>query len=432
MRPALVLPGVAIGFAAVVLLGPGHTQPALGARVLATPAVAGRVPSARLSVVHRLDGAERPAAGVALQVQAGDATASGTTGADGVLEITFAPPPRVGTVLTVHTDGRELARGALDLEGGPAPSTQLALASGQSEGELQILLGPARGILVPPFEETLVARVLAGGRPVSAHLRVELTGASPALFELELDERGEGARFAVTAEAMRVDVEARATDRAGRSGAFRGSVETVPGALWLDPAAPEGEVHVYAPSPRPTAYLSLLGERGRMAGLVVPLAEDTRGFHRGAATLPVELRGMRLVAVAAGDVEERGPSTVAWPLSPPEGAATASRLGRVIDGVGAAEEAERARADRARRLAVVVAGICGALSVLFLLREGRKAQRALEEHLRAASAGGDREEALANREVAASAARAGSTSATLLGALIALAFGVVAAMIVVR
>lgn len=434
MRIALVLPGIAIGFAGAIILGPGNERPVLGARVHAAPAVGDRVPSARLVVVRRHGGDERPAAGEPIEVEAGAARARAMTGPDGVIDVALDPPARRGERIVARAGERIVADGALDVVAGEPPSTQIGEAAGRAEGELRVHLAPLRGQLTPPFPETVAVRVtrLEDGRDVDAAAGVEiaLVGGAPASATVSVAAGGPPARISVTPEALRVDVEATARDEAGRSGRFEGALDTVPGAIWLDPAS-TASIRVASPAPRRAAYLSFHGPRGRIAGASVPLEEGSDGFHRGSVARPDGV-GPGAVIVAAGDPEERGPSTVAWPLDRRGGSARAPRLARIVDGVAPAEALERARAVAARRLAVVVAAACGVAAVIALVLEGRRAQRALEVHLRAAAEGATDEARRDLAAVARGAARSGSAAATILGALVALAFGVVAALVLVR
>lgn len=434
MRLALVLPGVAIGFAATVILGPGNQRVVEGARVHAAPAVGDVVPSVRLVVVRRLDGSEEPAADLSVAIEAGAARATAVTGADGVVDVTLDPPAARGARLVARAGALVLADGPLAVPAGEPPSTQLGAATGRTEGALRVHLAPQRGQLTPPFPEVVTVRVSRdeGGHEVDVAARVELeiVGGAPARTTVDVDPARGPSQVTVTPEALRVDVEAKARDAGGREGRFAGSLDTVPGALWIAPGGGPS-IAVASPAPRRAAYLSLHGARGRIAGFAVPLADDGRGFHRGEVAWPASTPP-GAVLVAAGDPEERGPSTVAWPVAEGGGAALAPRLIRVLDGVAPAEARERARAVSARRLAVAVAAVCGLAAVVALVLEGRRAQRALDEHLRTASEGATDEARRGIAAVGRHAARAGSRTATVLGALIALAFGVVAALVLVR
>lgn len=434
VRLALVLPGVAIGFAGAIILGPGNTRPAEGARLYVAPPVGDHIRSARLIAVRRLDGAEEPASGLDLVVRAGEQETQARTGADGVAELPFDPPVAPGSALLVRAAERVLLDGVLEVPDGAAPSTQPASASGRFDGELRVRIAPVRGQLSPPFPEAVTVRLTrregAVDVDVAGTVIVDLVGGSPAHTTLTIDPAKGPAHIEIVAEALRVDLEARGEDGAGHRGTFSGSLETVAGALWVDPAS-TGELRVASPAPRRAAYASLHDQRGRVAGFAIPLEDDGHGFHRGAVTLPPGREGTAVIVVS-GDAEESGPSTVAWPLGDAMGSATAPRLLRALDGVAPAEAAERARAVRARRLAVAVAAVCGLVSIIALLLEGRRAQRALDAHLRRASEGAADETQEGILAVGRGAARSATGFATVLGALVALAFGVVAALVLVR
>ncbi len=431
MRLALVLPGVAIGFAGAIILGPGNPRTTAGARVYAAPAVEARVPSARIIAVRRLDGAEEAAAGERIVVSFAGGEVTATTGDDGVAEVVLDPPAPAGTRILIRAGDRTLADAALEIPLGEAATLRAPDASGHHEGALHVHVVPERGQMSPPFPERVIVSLSlqadAARQPIDGKVELSLSGGAPAAATVL--PQGRATAFEVRPEALRVDVEARATAATGGAGSFVGSFVTVAGAIWIDPVA-TGELRVASPAPRPAAYLSLHTAEGRVRGFVVPLADDGHGFHRGAVPLPEVPPGG--VVVASGDAEESGPATVSWPAPPGRGAASAPRLARIIDGVAPAEAAERARAMRARRLAVLVAALCGAASIASLLLEGRRAQRALEAHLRRAGEGATEETREGIAAMGRGAARAGSGTATLLAALVALAFGVVGALVLAR
>lgn len=448
MRVALVLPGIAIGFVAVVILGPGNMRPVLGARVyLAPPTDARTHPSARVTTAWRLGDAETPAADVALEVLAAGAPVKATTGSDGVAEIRFATAIPDGTRVEVASEGRSLGAGDAHVDA-TAQLVEPPAPSASRRGDLPLDVRVVRGQLAPPFpDEIAVGAQVVDDGPIhrTARISVLLTGSTPDHFDDELREGAPWTTRVIRPEALRIDVEVDARIDGERS-TYEGSLPTVPGAIWLDPKSPPGRLDFIAPAPRKAAYVSLISERGRVGGAVVPLAEDAAGFYRG--SMAAEVEGSRFDVIVAGDPEEEGAATVIWPVRRgddrgPAGAARwvagtreaahPLRLERVIDGMPAAVAIENARIRGVRGMAIAVALIVGVLEILLLVREGRRAQRDLDAHFATqadASTGVEDRDAI--RHVAKSAAKSGNTMVTVLGVVIALAFGMVAAFVVAR
>jgi hypothetical protein len=92
-----------------------------------------------------------------------------------------------------------------------------------------------------------------------------------------------------------------------------------------------------------------------------------------------------LYAVVAGDAHEQGSGTVAWPILPPEGAATPQPMAMLLDGLPAAQEREKQRAWATRKTGLVLIGAAALAEVLLLLLQSRASQRRLEAHLQDAS-----------------------------------------------
>ena len=162
----------------------------------------------------------------------------------------------------------------------------------------------------------------------------------------------------------------------------------VPGAMWLGPPPRGGgPLALLSPAPRERAYVSFWTDEGRVAGAVVPLARDARGFHAGELALPESLAGARwLAATVAGDPMEQGAGTVAWPIRPEEGAITHRPVRLLYDGLPGAIAREEQRASSARRAGLVLVGAAALAEVLLLLLLGRASQRRLTAHLVEASA----------------------------------------------
>ncbi len=225
--------------------------------------------------------------------------------------------------------------------------------------------------------------------------------------------------------------------RGEAAGKWAGRLPVLPGAIWLEPPGGEapGRLRLIAPAPRERAYVSIVGERGRVRGAAVPLARDAAGFWSGEAT--VALGEGAIAAVIAGDPYEQGAGTVAWPIGPgaPERAVTPPRIALLADGLPAAEARERLRAGRARRAGLAVLGAAGLAEALLLLLRSRRAARKLEAHLQEASTGRAGEDGAAapieaaDRERLISAARSEPALRVLvLAALVGLGFAAIAAL----
>jgi len=430
---------MAIGFVAVVILGPGNAKPVLGARVYVAPNEDGRVLSARIATVWRLGQTESPAPDVELDVTLGERRFPLMTGDDGIVEARFEGSTPGSSGMTARAGGAVVAAGKLEIDDDvtarwnepPIPERDGAIFD----------LRPVRGQLTPPFTEQLAVESLVPGPGFDAHVVIELTGASPARLEGDIGWTHDAWLVDVVPEALRVDFDAKAVGNDGRESRITGSLSTVPGAMWLDPSSPPNRLDFVAPAPRKVAYVSFWTERGRVGGGKVRFREDAAGFHRGTIARPALDGDGTLDVVVAGDADELGPATVMWPVVagasgsrvPWRRGDLAPRLARAIDGVPQAIVAEQARVTRLRSLAIAVAVVVGLLEIALLVWKGRRAQHDLNAHFIAqADVATGVEDSDAIRHVATSAAKSGNRMATVLGVLIAFAFGIIAAFVVAR
>ena len=200
-----------------------------------------------------------------------------------------------------------------------------------------------------------------------------------------------------------------------------------PGALWLslDRAKPS----VVSPVSRDRAYVSGIGDRGRVFGAVVPLAKNPSGLFEGAlAADELTRHGVRAVTVA-GDVQELGPGTVTWPLGSTEAVASAPRVELLLDGVPLAERLEKKRAASARLASAGVAFVAALFEAVLLVLHSRASQARLAAHL--AEASEDAEDRTAAARMTASPLDRMFTLVVAVG-LVLLAFGAIAAFTIVR
>ncbi|WP_437827697.1 hypothetical protein [Sorangium sp. So ce1153] len=471
-----VLPAVGIGLAALVLLGPGAQRLATGVRVWGAPVAGSEALALRIEGVRRLHGAEDPAALQDLEVSAASAGAplerwTGSTGEDGIAEALLRAPGGLREPVVVR-----IARGggALPLLeeqrvplAPPLPATETSALPGAAQrsalpgaahGELRLRVTAARGAMAAPFPERVRVAVetedgapAAGARVEASAVGADLEGQGGGPVEVAADARG-AAELTLKPLAHAVELSLRAT-RPGSAppgmrgspgeGTWEGRMPVIPGAIWLDPGGLAGErpaLRLVSPAPKPRAYVSIGGERGRLLGAVVPLAPDGAGFFAGALALPdgpALGAGSVEWAVVASDPYEQGAGTVAWPLSPAAGPAPPRRVALLADGLPAAEAREQARAWAARRAGLAVLGATAVAQMVLLALRSRAARRRLEAHLAAASTDEDgtagaplsRED----RGRLLAAARAEPLLSVLaLAALVGLSFAAVAALATFR
>jgi hypothetical protein len=223
------------------------------------------------------------------------------------------------------------------------------------------------------------------------------------------------------AHRVELTVKARISNQ---TGAWEGTLPVRPGAIWLDPSRSNStRLALVSPAPRERAYVSLIGESGRVGGVVVPLAPNADGFHAGEVSLEPR-DGRWLHVVLAGDPYEQGAGTVAWPLAPPEGAVEAPRLSLLLDGVPAATALDGKRAGTARRTGIAIVSLAAALEIFLLVLHVRMSQNKLEKHLASASSNQERAQVLA-------AAKDGAPAllrTISLVALVVMAFSIVGAL----
>lgn len=466
-RAALVIPSIAAFVTAAVLLGPGATRPAIGARLRGAPIEGGRVVALRLEAIKRFYGVDEGVAltGLKLEATAGGQaleTWTGETGSDGIAEVRLSASAPVHGPLEVRI-AREgaalLGQGTIPLRRG-APvfatlgtiqGTVVAAAPagglGPTPGDLSIRVDATRGVLAAPFPATLrvsIGEAEDSRTSVRAELEISalgaelspdggVTAASP--LKLSTDARGL-AELTVKPLAHQVELTilARATEKSAR---WVGSLPVTPGALWIaPPGKPDAPMVITSPSPRERAYLSFFSEEGRVFGAVVALSRDPQGFFQAEVTPVLPPSPRILYVTVAGDPLEQGLGTVAFPLHPSEGAVAPRPLELLFDGVPAAEVREKVRAWTARRAGLMVVGAAAVLSMLLILLRSRQAQRRLDAHLIAAStakredgageapplSGGDRAKLLA------AAREQPVLRALIAAAVVGLAFSVMAAV----
>lgn len=136
-----------------------------------------------------------------------------------------------------------------------------------------------------------------------------------------------------------------------------------------------------SPAPRTRVYVSVMDESMRIFGAVVPVSQDEQQQYRGQLELPEAVKKSATYVVVAGDPEEQGTGTVAWPLRSGDVKWSALSLECVLDGALAGEQFERGRASHVRRLALLVVIATTVFEVLFMLAKSRQSQKRFEENL---------------------------------------------------
>jgi hypothetical protein len=104
---------------------------------------------------------------------------------------------------------------------------------------------------------------------------------------------------------------------AERTGEWYGALPIIPGAMH---ARLQGSrLEVRAPIPRDRAYVSLVTERERLGGAIVPLTPDDSGGASGTVDLSQSLLSRLLAtpswAVVSSQLDKRSPGVVGWPIA---------------------------------------------------------------------------------------------------------------------
>ncbi|WP_437903331.1 hypothetical protein WME95_32950 [Sorangium sp. So ce327] len=412
-----VLPALGIGLAALAILGPGSPRMATGVRVWGAPVAGSEALALRVEGVRRLHGADDPAAIPQIEVSATSAGSplgrwTGSLDKDGIGEALLRAPAGLREPVTVRIalgGGTLLERqlpllpplAAADTSAVPGAAHATALP-GAAHGELRLQVTAARGALAAPFPERVRVAIetrdgtpAAGARLEASTVGAEIEGHGGDPAQITADARG-AAELTLKPLAHTVELTLRATHLGSAppgtriaSGTWEGKLPVIPGAIWLDPGGLDRErpeLRLISPTPRPRAYVSIGGARGRALGTIVPLAADGAGFFSGRVTLPDSAApGEAGWAVVASDPYEQGAGTVAWPITAAAASASPRRVELLADGMPAAEARERARASHARRAGLGVLAASAVAQVLLLALRSRTARRRLEAHVAAAS-----------------------------------------------
>lgn len=371
------VPLVAIGAAAVVTLGPGAPQPAVGARVWARGAGhEGRAVSLRIETATRWFGTDERVPLEAISVELYEGPSAGATPrarwsgrSEGVVDVTLATDEKLARPFVVVRDLRReggglLAEGALALER-RAPQPLDASLRGAAQGELEVR-AEARGVLAAPFDTVVDVVVTHAGAPSPARLSVRVDGGEATPSQLEADVKGR-ASFTLRPLAHVATLTLEATHE-GRAGTLTAPLSVVPGAFSLRMSA--GRLEITSPVVRERAYVSIDDETGRRLGAVVPLAEAPDGFHRGELGLSHAPHGVALTVSSDLAEASAGTTSVALPLGRP-GAYRVAPLELAHDGLPGAVSRESARSRSARLVAAAILGLAGLVAGVYVAGKAR-------------------------------------------------------------
>ncbi len=431
------VPVASVVIAALVVLGPGAPRASTGVRVVGRSVQGSTVLALRMISVRRLYGVDEIASGGRVRVEASEAGAAlgaweGDLGDDGIGEalVRLSRPATSAIDVRVLAGGVARAWGPIVPVAPEAPTRGARAVAGLASGEIAIEVSVARGVMTAPQADTVAIRALGGAKDVTVH--VTAPGADLGTTFAGGDARlpADGVlRFAARPLAHDLELTIDASSDLGRRGRWEGHLPVVPGAMWLDPASAPGRVRVVTPAPRDRAYVSIIGADGdRLFGASIPLSREA------GATAAIELPALPRAphhAVLAGDPMEQGTGTVAWPIAgADEGAVIPRPVDVLIDGMPEVEAREGRRAGDARGSAMLLLGAAGLAEALLLARQSRLSRQRLEQHFAAAAEAAKADVAAGGPtiDLSRTTERGLGFALALYGALIVLAFAMVAAL----
>lgn len=299
-------------------------------------------------------------------------------------EVRFARPVHGPIELELHdASGAPLASGRFALDGARWAAHARRRGGwirGRADHALLLSVAAERGAFVIGSAGALSIRVEHAGLAVAgASLQVSAEGARVSGTEqLQSDQRGRARVFFEANELNpSVRVEARTAD--GQSGLFETPIPVVLGGFQALSTS-EG-LRIDSAVPRSEAFFSLVSDRQRLAGGVIPLAPNGRGGSVGVIPLPSWQPPAWLVV--GSEVDQNSASAIGWPLDAgPEPAQTFDVHDQLLlDGLPAAFAREQARRSHVRWLTAAFIGLAFALSVVLLVLRVRAADRHISAHL---------------------------------------------------
>lgn len=367
---------VGVGLVLFVAAAPGSF---LYARLVGGPTDAGRVWTGRVQLIERQGAEERPAASVPIRIEVrgpiGSVTGwSGRSDDEGWAEVRLEraavgrhldvcihagdPEGVVACGQTVLT--QEAWRRGARVRSGQVP--------GRTEGELEIGVTVASGVLAVPFSSELQVTVSDATGPVEgAELTWRGTGlAVLALAPVRTDAAGR-AGLRVTPREHVVSLALEATQEGAR-GSWFSTLPVVPGAMQA--LVEDGQLRVRSPVERESAWYSWVSTSERLGGGKLKLAPTPFG-SAGAVPLPPEVPGEGAWVVVSSEPDARSPSAVGWPLGRQSTTFDVAEAS-LLDGAADAEAREKGIRRRVRWGASGFAALAAWLVALVFVREARR------------------------------------------------------------
>jgi hypothetical protein len=424
----LLLPLLAVGSVGWAFVTTLRPERVLAARVHGGPCADGAARSLLLALSTAQGDERKPEPRAPLHVRVTEASGAsfdwqGVADAGGLVELALGRCADAAPLLEVEgARGERLARGVLEpsRERWRAAERRGGWLTGQASGELVLRVAPLEGALAVPFRSALVleAANADGSAARGVQLRFESDGAALGNSVATTDERGR-ARVQLEPLEHAISLRVEARGKAGALGRWYGALPVVPGALHgvLDGR----RLRVRSPIAREHAYVALVDEHARLAGMVVELTPDATGGAEGSIELtmlgaqhaagyfsegsdadpsPAEVNPAgtppqlnfsegsdadpspagshpQLWAVISSEADKRSAAVVGWPLRgagwPPR---TFDALDQpLLDGLPEALAHERAARRGRRRAAALGAGLAGLLTAALFVLEVRSAER---------------------------------------------------------
>lgn len=395
-----VVPSLAVAVTAVVLMGPGATRKATFSRIYGTPRTGMTRLALRIEGAQRLYGIDETTKLDNLVVHAREGNvdlepASISLGRDGIGEVLITSPgPLVGPVELEVTQGQTTLVRALVPLRSDSPGKPRILAPmetpGNGTGNVRFTVSVPRGALGASYKNTLEV-TLSLAEHVSPfargfegiRVRAEAPGARLEHDTFVTDEHGAG-KLVITPYVHQVDLTLTVDDSStpyGRS-TWEGTLPIIPGAIGFE-YVPNMLFTFDSPAPRQRVYVSFARDSGRLFGAVLEKADPQNSniFFLEYRDVPPDVVRAATQVIVAGDAQEQGAGTIAWPLEPGQLVVAAPTIELLADGAKAGEERERGRAWRVRRWAILVVIATTVFEVLFMLVKSRQSQKQFEDSL---------------------------------------------------
>lgn len=383
-------PFVAALVVGLALVGTGGRRLVRAARVYGGATEGTTRVSLRVVVVDTDGEIEAPVlAGVpvSLTLDAGGSSLgqNGTTDDDGAWDVALDLPAPLAAPpsLELRSAGARLGAGPIWLDRAAWWSRAQKRGAQVQEtlpGGIDISFAPERGALAVGFFDPIVIALRRAGGSL-AGVELALTGEG-ATLNAARGRTGADGGFHCELRADEANASLRVKAEVGdQKIAWAVHVGAVPSALRVSPAGARFKVE--AATPRTRAYYALLDDHTRLAGGSVALPSS--GALEAFITVPAGL-APRWILVS-GEPGFDALSTVGWPVAPGavpvDSVAIADVL--LLDGRRGVLARERARARRARWLALSIVFVAAAVTALLVVRDAREAEARLGAHLQSAS-----------------------------------------------